>query len=83
MLTGRKFFSSVRIGSPLSRGVTAACFVRSGNLLLRMLLFMAFVSGTDSSLAAKWTRLGGILCSPVDFSSFIARKSRRTSVETS
>ena len=84
MLTGRKFFSTVRIGSPLSRGVTAAFFARSGNLLLRMLMFIAFVSGTDSSLAAKWTSLGGILSSPVDFLSFIARKSRRTSsVETS
>ena len=79
-----KIFSTVRIGSPLSRGVTAAFFARSGNVLLRMLMFMAFASGTDSSLATKWTSLGGILSSPVDFLSFIARKSRRTSsVETS
>ena len=34
--------------------------MRSGNVLLRMLMFMAFASGTDSSLAAKWTSLGGI-----------------------
>ena len=40
MLTGRRFFSTVRIGSPLSRGVTAAFFARSGNLLLRMLMFI-------------------------------------------
>ena len=70
MLTGRKFFSTVRIGSPLSRGVTAAFFSRSGNLLLRMLMFIAFVSGTDSSLAAKWTSLGGILSSPVELHLF-------------
>ena len=53
MLTGRTFFSTVLIDSPLSRGVTAAFSARSGNLLLRILMFMAFVSGTDSSLVAK------------------------------
>ena len=50
MLTGRKFFSTVRIGSPLSRGVTATFFARSGNLLLRMLMFMAFVAGQIAPL---------------------------------
>ena len=54
---GRKTLSTIRIASPVSRGVTSSCFA-SGNVLLRMLMFIAFVNWVDCSLADKWKNLG-------------------------
>ena len=59
-LTGRKFLSTVGSDSPLSSGHTAARFALSGNLQLRILIFIALVRGISSSAAAKDTNFGGI-----------------------
>ena len=62
----RKFLSSVRIGSPLSKGQAAAIFASFEKRELRILQFIAMVRAFVSSFTAREASLGGI-SSPVDF----------------
>ena len=65
MLTGLKFPILVLSVPPLSSGTTAARLAFLGKFEVRILLFIASVTGLNRALLAIFTNLGGIRSSPV------------------
>ena len=59
---------------PLSKGVTAARLAFLGKVDVRMLMFIAWVTGRIRKSFDSFTNFGGILSSPVDFFGFISCK---------